>query len=108
TSDIATMRVPGAIVVMTGCSAGTGEVRQGAGLLGLTRAWELAGAHTVIATLWPTSDSSGEIFENFYRHLRMVPGARALQQSQVEMIHSGGWRAEPRYWASYQITGGRN
>jgi CHAT domain-containing protein len=103
TADIATMHVPGAIVAMTGCAAATGEIREGAGLLGLTRAWELAGAQAVIATLWPVSDSRGEIFESFYTRLRRLPVAEALRRSQVLMIHSGTWRAEPRYWASYQI-----
>ncbi len=103
TADVAMMRVPGAIVTMTGCASGTGEIREGAGLLGLTRAWQLAGASSVIATLWPVPDSRGELFKSFYRHLRQFPTARAMRQSQIEMIHSGTWRAEPRYWASYQI-----
>jgi CHAT domain-containing protein len=100
------LHVPGSLVVMTGCSTGTGEARAGAGLLGLTRAWQMAGAGTVLATSWPELDSTGEIFKSFYRHLRNAPAAEALRRSQVEMIHSGTWRAAPSYWASYQVTGG--
>jgi len=106
TSKVAMLRVPGAVVVMTGCDSGSGEIRAGAGLFGLTRAWEMAGASGVVATRWPVRDSKGEIFESFYRHLRIESTAEALRSSQIEMIHSGSWRALPAYWASYQLTGG--
>jgi CHAT domain-containing protein len=44
TSDVAMLRVPGALVIMTGCQSGGGEIHAGAGLLGLTRAWQMAGS----------------------------------------------------------------
>jgi CHAT domain-containing protein len=91
---------------MTGCESGEGEIQAGAGLLGLTRAWQMAGARAVIATGWPVSDTNGELFAAFYRHLRDVPPAEALRRSQVEMIYSGTWRSAPGYWASYQVSGG--
>ena len=106
TSDVSAMRVPDALVVMTGCATGTGEIQRGAGLIGLTRAWQLAGARAVISTLWAVSDSSGDIFPAFYRQLHEASPAEALRRSQVEMIASGTWRASPRYWAAYQVTGG--
>jgi CHAT domain-containing protein len=106
TSSIAGLRVPGALVVMTGCATGTGDARAGAGLLGLTRAWLMAGARAVISTAWPVEDSSGDIFSRFYHYLPENSAAEALRRSQVEMAHGGTWRAAPAYWASYQLTGG--
>jgi CHAT domain-containing protein len=106
TSEIARLSVPGALVVMTGCATGTGDVRAGAGLLGLTHAWLMAGAGAVVSTDWPVEDASGEIFSRFYLHLRNSPAAEALRRSQMEFAHSGTWRAAPVYWASYQLTGG--
>jgi CHAT domain-containing protein/tetratricopeptide (TPR) repeat protein len=105
-TDVASLRAPGAIVVMSGCDSGSGEVHAGAGLLGLTRAWQMAGASVVLATSWPVRDSTGDIFASFYRHLRDVPAAEALRLSQLEMLHSGTWRAAPAYWAPYQVSGG--
>ncbi len=105
-TDIASLRVPGAIVAMTGCESGSGEVRKGVGLLGLTRAWQMAGASAVLATPWSVRDSTGDLFTSFYNHLRHVPAAEALRLSQMEMLNSGTWRAAPSYWAPYQITGG--
>jgi CHAT domain-containing protein len=106
TSEIGTLDVPGAVVSMTGCDSGEGDIQAGAGLLGLTRAWQIAGARAVIATGWPVNDTNGELFAAFYRYLRSGSPAEALRRSQVQMIHSGTWRSSPAYWASYQVTGG--
>lgn len=105
TSDVARLSVPGALVVMTGCSSGTGDVVAGAGILGLTRAWLVAGASAVIATGWAVEDSRGDLMPIFYRRLRQESPAEALRHSQIAMIHSGNWQANPVYWASYQLTG---
>ncbi len=105
-SEVGMLHVPGAVVSMTGCESSAGDIRAGAGLLGLTRAWQMAGARAVIATRWPVSDTRGELFEAFYRYLRGVRPAEALRRGQVEMIHSETWRSAPSYWASYQVMGG--
>jgi CHAT domain-containing protein len=106
TSQIAGLRVPGALVVVTGCATGTGEAHDSAGLLGLTRAWLMAGASTVISTAWRVEDNSGALFARFYYHLRNHSAAEALQLSQREVAHSRTGRLAPASWASYQVTGG--
>jgi CHAT domain-containing protein len=106
TSEVARLRAPGALVVMTGCAANAGEARDGAGLLGLTRAWLLAGASAVISTAWPVEDNSGGMFARFYFHLRNHSAAEALRLSQREVAHSRTGRDAPASWASYQVTGG--
>ncbi len=106
TSDIAMLHVPDALVVMTGCSSGAGEARAGAGLLGLTRAWLVAGARGVVAAGWPVEDTNGGLLDVFYREVSSVSTSEALRRGQVEMIHSGTWQADPSYWAAFQLTGG--
>lgn len=95
------------LVVLSGCSSGNGAPLPGAGLVGLTRAWLAAGADRVVASLWPTPDDSGEIFLSFYGHTKQQPrrAAEALREAQLEMLHSGNWRQQPRYWAAYVVTG---
>ncbi len=107
TSDIGLLEAPGALVVMTGCSSAGGEVRPGAGLLGLIRAWLLAGAADVLATQWPVRDRNSSMIAEFYRQLNQTDSAaQALRRSQLAMLQTGGWEASPSHWASYQITGG--
>jgi CHAT domain-containing protein/tetratricopeptide (TPR) repeat protein len=84
----------------------------GEGIPGLSRAWLAAGARAVAASLWPTPDDTGQLFRSFYSNLRGsssagvgVQTARALRQAQLDMLHSSSWRAQPRYWAAFFITG---
>jgi tetratricopeptide (TPR) repeat protein len=100
------------VVTLSGCGSGRGALAPGAGLLGLTRAWLMAGATAVVASLWPVIDDSGDFFQAFYQnlqrhgpHLTPETVAEALQKAQVQMIHAGGWRASPRYWAAYFVIG---
>ncbi len=98
------------LVVLSGCASGAGQTIPGAGLMGLTRSWLLAGAHGVAASLWPTTDDRGELFSSFYRHYSTVPhagearsraAADALRQAQIEMLQSTDWRRVPRHWAGF-------
>jgi len=60
------------LVVLSGCSSGAAVARPGAGLMGLTRAWLMAGARAVVATGWSTPDDVGVFFGRFYRRLQRV------------------------------------
>ncbi len=109
---IATYRLPGSLVVMSGCSSEQGETIPSAGVIGLSRAWLLAGAAAVIVSAWPTPDDSGRFFSSFYGHLQsttlkagsLVKGAAlALQQTQLEMQRSSGYRSSPSFWAAYSV-----
>jgi CHAT domain-containing protein len=100
------------IVTLSGCGSGRGPLAPGTGLLGLTRAWLMAGASAVVASLWPVIDDSGDFFQEFYRdlqqhgaHLSSATVAEAIRNAQIRMIRAGGWRAEPRYWAAYFVIG---
>jgi CHAT domain-containing protein len=112
--DVASLRLPASIIVLSGCSSGAGRIVPAAGLVGLARAWLSAGATAVIASQWPTPDDTGELFAKFYDHLRTTAGgdrlapAEALARAQVDMLRSGTWRADPHYWAAYQIMGRSN
>lgn len=100
------------IVTLSGCGSGRGPLAPGTGLLGLTRAWLMAGSNAVVASLWPVIDDSGDFFVEYYRELlknKQDPTSRSVAQAihnaQVKMIQAGGWRASPRYWAAYFVIG---
>jgi CHAT domain-containing protein len=105
----ATLRLPGSLVVVSGCSSQQGQVLPGAGLVGLSRGWLLAGASAVMVSAWPTPDSSGSFFSVFYKYYRTAKGsvgqraALALQQTQTEMQTLEGFQSEPKFWAAYSI-----
>jgi CHAT domain-containing protein/tetratricopeptide (TPR) repeat protein len=96
------------LIVLSGCSSGVGANRPGAGLMGLTRAWLMAGARAVVATEWQTPDDVGVFFRRFYRRLENSPGrdpAAALGAAQIETIRSHDWRSHPAFWAAYFAMG---
>jgi hypothetical protein len=107
---IATYRVPGSLIVLSGCSSGQGKKLPGAGLMGLSRAWLLAGAAAVIVSAWPTPDDSGRFFSAFYSHFQKSQSgtlsqraAISLQLAQLDMQRSGGYGGSPSLWAAYSI-----
>ena len=108
---IATLRVPGSLVVLSGCSSEQGRALPGAGLMGLSRAWLLAGAAAVVVSAWPTPDDSGRFFSAFYSRLQNTSSgglakkaAIALQQAQLDMQASSGYSKAPSFWAAYSIV----
>jgi CHAT domain-containing protein len=111
-NEIAAHRYQPGLVVLTGCSSGQGRAMPGVGLIGLTRAWLLSGAQSVVATHWPTPDESGEFFQKFYQSYPLQRGeissasaAIALRSAQVAMLGSATWRDRPRYWAGFYVMG---
>jgi CHAT domain-containing protein/tetratricopeptide (TPR) repeat protein len=109
--DIVRWNLHGATVVMSGCSSASAPAPDPIGMLGLARAWLIAGADAVVGTRWADPDDSGSFFVKFYENLRRVSGsgtratAEALQAAQLEMIRSGSWRAKPSYWSSFYEMG---
>ena len=70
------------------------------------------GARTVMASQWPTPDDSGYLFKSFYKSLRLTQqglssasAADALRTAQIEMLHSGTWRSQPKFWAAFFVIG---
>jgi CHAT domain-containing protein len=80
--------LPGATVVLSACETALGAEVEGEGLMGLTRAFHLAGARTVVATLWSVGDrSSADLMERFHAHLAAgQPPAGALRAAQLEIL----------------------
>jgi CHAT domain-containing protein len=96
------------VVVLSGCSSGVAVALPGAGLMGMTRAWLMAGAGAVIATKWPTPDDVGVFFRRFYKELQrseFYDPAGALRAAQIETLRSNDWRSHPAFWASYFAMG---
>jgi len=106
--EIATWNLSGMLVSLSGCGSGAANILPATGLMGLTRACQMAGAKAVVASRWSTPDDAGALFLCFYRHLRAAPQAGpavALQRAQIDMLRSGTWRSNPLYWGAYFVSG---
>ncbi|WP_163994609.1 CHAT domain-containing tetratricopeptide repeat protein [Pyxidicoccus caerfyrddinensis] len=94
------------LVVMSTCESGRGDVKPGQGVYGLRRAFFIAGAETVVMSLWKVNDTSTRLLmEAYYRHLRAGEGRTVglhLAMREVRKKYS-----HPYYWAPF-IAVGRN
>jgi CHAT domain-containing protein/tetratricopeptide (TPR) repeat protein len=81
------------LAVLSACETGLGEVAGGEGVFGLQRAFHLAGARAVVASLWKVDDAATQaLMTDFYRNLwdRKLSRLEALRQAQLAMLHSSG------------------
>ncbi|HEY1239982.1 MAG TPA: CHAT domain-containing tetratricopeptide repeat protein [Bryobacteraceae bacterium] len=94
------------LVTLSACDSGIGEIRSSEGVYGLRRAFVLAGAESLVMSLWAVSDSvTREMMTAFYTGLRHGLGrGEALRQAQLAMLKRKG-REHPFYWASFIQSG---
>jgi CHAT domain-containing protein/tetratricopeptide (TPR) repeat protein len=92
------------LVTLSACDTGRGDVRLGQGVYGLRRAFIVAGAETVVMSLWKVNDATtGLLMEAYYRNLLEGQGrATALREAMrsLRMI-----QAHPHYWAPFIVVG---
>ena len=92
------------LVVLSACETGLGAVQVGEGVFGLRRAFVLAGAHTLVMSLWKVPDQqTRELMEDFYaRVLAGEERAEALRQAQFAMKTK---YPDPLYWGAFICQG---
>jgi CHAT domain-containing protein/tetratricopeptide (TPR) repeat protein len=114
------------LAVLSACQTGLGEEAGGEGLLGLQRAFQLAGARSVVASLWQVDDkATRELMVRFYENLwkRRMSKLEALRAAQLWMLQEGAGRGmvdvrvprerlpvedgrlAPYYWAAFVLSG---
>jgi CHAT domain-containing protein len=100
------VRLDADLVTLSACDTGLGKEMGGEGVIGLTRAFQYAGARSVLASLWSVSDvSTADLMRRFYSHLRAGRSKdEALRRAQVELIHSSAF-SHPYSWAAFQLVG---
>lgn len=109
--QIADLRGSPQLVVLSACETGLGQDVVGEGVLSLGRAFMLAGARSVLATLWRVrSGASNVLMADFYERMAAGdPKDIALQVAQVRFLDGTGPSAllegHPYYWAGFTPVG---
>ena len=109
--EVASLDLTGVVwVVLSACDTGAGEVRSGEGVLGLRRAFETAGAGTLILSLWPVEDrAAADWMKRLYAaRLRGLSTAESVRRAALETLLSRrerGRSAHPFYWGAFVAAG---
>ena len=92
------------LVVLSACETGLGEIHVGEGVFGLRRAFVLAGAKTLVMSLWKVPDQqTQELMEDFYGRILAGQGrADALREAQLALKAR---YPNPLYWGAFICQG---
>jgi len=106
------MRLDADLVTLSACESALGAEIGSEGLFGLTRAFEYAGARSVLASLWKVGDEATlELMTRFYANLKAgQPKDEALRNAQLTLIRASenglpARLALPVHWAAFQLDG---
>ena len=93
------------LVVLSACETGLGENINGEGVYGLTRAFQIAGAKSVIQSMWGVEDEdTKDLMRLFYKKwIRNKDKHAAFLEAQKEMIKKN---TKPSSWGAFVMVGG--
>ncbi len=98
--------------VLSACNTGYGETNAGEGVVGLERAFRVAGAKSVVMSLWPVDDETTREFmrdlyaERFGRRATTADAVWLAARRQLKERQAAGKSTHPWYWAGFIAAGG--
>jgi CHAT domain-containing protein len=107
-SEIMNLQMPTEIVATLACETGIGEMIKGEGIMNLGRAFQYAGARSILISLWKVEDESTNILgERFFLGLKQgLPKDKALLEAKRYLKDQG--YAHPLFWAGFVLIGERD
>jgi CHAT domain-containing protein len=93
------------LIALSACSSGLGTISGGDEFWGFKRSFLVAGARTLLVSLWPVSDTAtATLMQSFYRHYPSLGAAKAMQLAQLEMLKTEAGK-DPLLWSPFVLVG---
>jgi len=96
------------LVVLSACESGLGRVERGEGVYGLRRAFQMAGARTVVSALWPVNDKiTADMMSVLYGQAdaSFPVRIRTMQIETISRLRGAGLVDHPYFWAGFIALG---
>lgn len=92
------------MVVLSACETGMGRIENGEGVYGLQRAFLIAGASSVVMSMWNVNDQTTmELMRSFYTILEQSKDKHvAFRKAQLDLKEK---HSSPKYWGAFSIVG---
>ncbi|WP_171974795.1 CHAT domain-containing tetratricopeptide repeat protein [Leptolyngbya sp. 'hensonii'] len=102
--EIKALRLKAELVVLSACDTGLGQLTSGEGVISLARSFIIAGAPTVLLSLWKGPDAPTTVLmTHFYENLQDNPDkAQALRQAMLATMKE---YPDPGVWAAFTLIG---
>lgn len=97
--------------VLSACETGAGTVRSGEGVLGLRRAFEIAGVRTLVMSLWAVKDDAAAAWMRELYRARLEKGlstAESIREASLRVLadrRERGLSVHPSQWAAFIAAG---
>ncbi len=92
------------MVVLSACETGLGEIKAGEGVYGLQRSLLVAGANTLLMSLWKVDDQATQDFmTNFYQN--WVTSGNKYEAFRTTQLQMSKKYDKPYYWGAFVIMG---
>ena len=107
-AEVVLLRLNADLVILSACDTAVGPLEGQEGVATLSRAFLLAGARTVVSTLWSVDDDSSlYLMRRLYRYVSVGSSpASALATAKRDFLQKFGVKAVPYHWAGFMIEGG--
>jgi CHAT domain-containing protein len=105
--EIRDLPIDADLVTLSACDTSSGRLLGEEGIASLERAFLLAGAKSVIASLWTDDDTfTIALMKRFYGHLAEGDDKDAsLRNAKLDLLRQFGEQALPVYWAVFTLVG---
>jgi len=105
--EIIRLKLNAQLATLSACDTGIGKLQGEEGISNLAEAFLVAGARSVVASLWSADDTSASsLMEHFYQ--RLATGetvSSALRNAKLDMLSRFGSDLNPYYWAAFISVG---
>ncbi len=104
-SEVMGMKLNAGMVALTACETGLGHNLAGEGVMSMGKAFQFAGAKSVLMSLWSVAENASVMLtEKFFEHLKEGKNKLDALKSARADVRNAGYK-HPFYWASFILVG---